>query len=196
MFGAFYRDYLSEFIETLQRLNVDILERIMNELESARQNGAQVFVIGNGGSAASASHWACDFGKGINVGESKRLRIFSPIDNVALGTALSNDITYDEVFTEQLKNYLNPGDLIIGLSVSGNSENVVRAFLYGKQHGAKTISITGSARGRMAELADIPLVVESGNYGIVEDIHMFIAHVISQYMRRLSAGAAAPQSTI
>ena len=189
MFKSFYRNYLNEFMEALRGLDVGTLEKIMNELESARQEGRQVFVIGNGGSAASSAHWACDFGKGINVGESKRLRVFSLIDNVALGTALSNDITYDEVFTEQLKNYLNPGDVIIGLSVSGNSENVVRALAYGKKHGARTISIIGNARGRMAELADIPLVVESGNYGIVEDIHMFIAHVISQYMRRLSAKA-------
>ena len=189
MFKSFYRNYLNEFMEALRGLDVGTLEKIMNELESARQEGRQVFVIGNGGSAASSGHWACDFGKGINVGESKRLRVFSLIDNVALGTALSNDITYDEVFTEQLKNYLNPGDVIIGLSVSGNSENVVRALAYGKKHGATTISIIGNARGRMAELADIPLVVESGNYGIVEDIHMFIAHVISQYMRRLSAKA-------
>ncbi|MGI6565744.1 MAG: SIS domain-containing protein [Firmicutes bacterium] len=190
MFEAFYREYLEEFIEALRGLDVAVLENIMKELESARQEGRQVFVIGNGGSAASASHWACDFGKGINVGESKRLRVFSLIDNTPLGTAISNDISYDEVFTEQLKNYLNAGDVIVGLSVSGNSENVVRALAYGREQGAKTICIIGSARGRMAELADILLVIESGNYGIVEDTHMLIGHVISQYMRRVSVEAA------
>ena len=112
------------------------------------------------------------------------------IDNTPLGTAISNDISYDEVFTEQLKNYLNAGDVIVGLSVSGNSENVVRALAYGREQGAKTICIIGSARGRMAELADILLVIESGNYGIVEDTHMLIGHVISQYMRRVSVEAA------
>lgn len=189
MFGSFYREYLEEFMAALKALDAGMLEEIMKQLELARQEGRQVFVIGNGGSAASSAHWVCDFGKGINFGESKRLRVFSLADNLAIQTALSNDIAYDEIFTEQLKNYLNPGDVIIGLSVSGNSENVVKALDYGKKHGATTVSIVGKARGRMTELADIPLVVESENYGIVEDIHMFIAHVISQYMRRLSAKA-------
>lgn len=186
MFKSFYRNYLDEFITTLETVDVAIVEEIMKQLESARQEGRQVFILGNGGSAASSGHWACDFGKGINVGESKRLRVFSPIENLALSTALSNDISYAEVFTEQLKNYLNPGDLIIGLSVSGNSENVVRALAYGKEQGAFNISIVGNAKGRMAELSDLALIVPSGNYGIDEDIHMFIAHVVSQYMRELS----------
>lgn len=187
MFRSFYGNYLDEFMTTLQALDIDIVEQIMTQLEAARQEGRQVFIIGNGGSAASSGHWACDFGKGINMGESKRLRVFSPIDNTALITALSNDIAYDEVFIEQLRNYLDPGDVIIGLSVSGNSENVVRALAYGKEQGAFIISIVGKARGRMAELSDLSLVIHSENYGIVEDIHMFIAHVVSQYMRELSA---------
>ena len=187
MFGSFYRHYLDEFITTVQALDVDTVGEIMKQLESARQEGRQVFIIGNGGSAASSAHWACDFGKGINMGESKRLRVFSPIDNVAWSTALSNDIAYAEVFTEQLRNYLNPGDVVIGLSVSGDSENVVRALAYGKERGAFAISIVGKGRGRMAGLSDISLVIPSGNYGIVEDMHMFIAHVVSQYMRELCA---------
>ncbi|NMB45181.1 MAG: SIS domain-containing protein [Firmicutes bacterium] len=189
MFEPFYRNYLSEFRQTLRALDVRDVEKIMRQLESARQEGRQVFIVGNGGSAASSAHWACDFGKGLNVGESKRLRVCSLTDNVALSTAISNDIAYDEVFVEQLKNRLNPKDVVIGLSVSGDSENVVRALAYAREQEALAISIVGKAEGRMVRLTDISLVIPSRNYGIVEDTHMFIAHVVSQYMKGLSAEA-------
>lgn len=184
MFKAYYDRYKQNFVDTIQTLDFDIVARILEELETARQNGKQVFVLGNGGSATSATHWACDFGKGVNVGASRRFRVISLADNTAWMTALGNDISYADIFLEPLKNLLQEGDLIIGLSVSGNSENVVRAFQYAKENGAKIVAIVGAKQGKMKQLADIPLVVPSEDYGIVEDTHMYVNHVISQYLRK------------
>lgn len=141
-------------------------------------------MLGNGGSACSASHWAVDFGKGVNVGEMQRFQVTSLADNVGWITALSNDIEYAEMFREQLRNTLSAGDLVIGLSVSGNSENIVRAFEYARKAGAKTIALIGDGESRMRQLADAALVIPSNDYGIVEDVHMFVNHVISQYLRQ------------
>jgi D-sedoheptulose 7-phosphate isomerase len=183
LFQSYYTDYQAEFIQTIQNLDFKTIELIYQKIELAREEGKQVFVIGNGGSAASASHWVCDFGKGINVDRSKRLRILSLTDNQAFITALGNDVSYNDIFVEQLKNYLNPGDTVIGLSVSGASENVVRAFQYANDHGATVLSIIGNKKGIMKDYSDISLIIPSSNYGVVEDVHMYINHVISQYMR-------------
>lgn len=184
MLKPFYDQYQKEFIETLQSLDIGMIEAIGDKIEAARSGNNQVFLIGNGGSAASASHWACDFGKGINVDGKKRLRIVSLADNHSLMSAIGNDYGYENIFLEQLKNLLSPGDLVIGLSVSGDSENVVRAFRYARQNQATVISLIGKKMGRMRQCSDLSLVIPSENYGIVEDIHMYVNHVISQYMKR------------
>ncbi|WP_274362973.1 SIS domain-containing protein [Paenibacillus thermotolerans] len=186
MFGHYYREYATQYINTLQTLDFSIVERIFHEMDRARRDDRQVFVVGNGGSAASASHWACDFGKGINVDGAKRLRVTSLADNAAWMTALGNDLSYGDIFAEQLKNSLRPGDVVVGLSVSGNSENVVRAFQYAKEQGAIVIALVGAKKGRMEALADIALVIPSEDYGIVEDVHMFVNHVISQHMKQVN----------
>ncbi len=183
MFETYYKQYSAQFAETIRQLDFQVVNRIMEELEQARRDDRQVFVIGNGGSASSASHWACDFGKGVNVEGIKRFRISSLTDNMAWITALGNDISYADIFVEPLRNALRPGDVVVGLSVSGNSENVVRAFQYAKEQGATVIALVGAKEGRMKQLADIALVIPSGDYGIVEDTHMFVNHVISQYLR-------------
>ncbi len=169
-------------VDTLNALDTDIIEKIYMAIEKARTDGKQVFVLGNGGSAAAASHWVCDFGKGINRGDSKRLKIFSPGDSLSLLTALGNDVSYDEVYREQLKNYLNPGDLVISLSVSGNSPNLVKAHQYANEVGAQTIAVIGDYNGALGDCSTVVLTIPSKNYGVVEDIHMCIDHAISQYM--------------
>ncbi|MCR2823162.1 SIS domain-containing protein [Lederbergia panacisoli] len=184
MFRTYYSEYQSEWLRVINELNVDVIERIYERIKNSTKNNQQIFVLGNGGSAASASHWACDFGKGVNVDGVKRLRIFSLTDQVPLMTAYGNDIHYADIFVEQLKNLLNPGDIVIGLSVSGNSENVIRAFQYAKDTGAQVISLVGEKEGRMKGLSDIALVIPSSDYGIVEDVHMYVNHVISQYIRK------------
>jgi D-sedoheptulose 7-phosphate isomerase len=186
MFREYYDDYKKQFLDTIERLDYNIIERVLTIIEDARAQGRQVFVMGNGGSASSASHWACDFGKGINTDRSVRLRIASLTDNTAWLTALGNDLAYADIFAEQLKNVLNAGDVVIGLSVSGDSDNVVNAFRYARERGAAVIALVGAKRGRMAELADLALIIPSEDYGIVEDVHMFVNHVISQHIKQLN----------
>lgn len=179
----FTRDYLEEFVQTLQQLDMDLIEKLYAKIDEARKNSKSIFVLGNGGSAASASHWVCDFNKGTNWGNSKRIKMYCLSDNTPIFSALANDISYETVFEEQLKNYLVAGDLVIGLSVSGNSKNVLKAIQYAKSFGADTFSIVGDFEnsGMRKESAHC-LVVPSKNYGIVEDIHMYICHLLSQYL--------------
>lgn len=184
MFETYYKQYSEQFIRTIQNLDFEIIQTLMKLLDQARSAKHKVFMLGNGGSACSASHWAVDFGKGVNVGEMQRFQITSLADNVGWITALGNDIEYAEIFKEQLRNTLEPDDLVIGLSVSGNSDNVVRAFEYARSIGAKTFALIGEGDSRMKQLADIALVIPSKDYGIVEDVHMFVNHVISQYLRQ------------
>lgn len=181
----FYRQYLDEFQATLASLDFAIISEIAEALDRARHAGKTIFVMGNGGSSASAIHWVCDLAKGTVVANENvpRFQVHSPSSNLAWLTALGNDLSYSDIFVEQLKNFLSPGDVVVGLSVSGDSENVVRAFSYAKEVGAQVISIVGQREGRMKALSDIALVVPSENYGIVEDVHMFIVHVVSQYLR-------------
>ena len=152
-------------------------------MEEIRLSGGKIFVLGNGGSAAAASHWICDFSKGINTDSSRRLKIYSLADNLSVATALGNDFSYDEIFSEQLKNVLTKEDLVISLSVSGSSSNLVNAHLYAKEKGAFTAAIIGDYHGKLEQVSDLVITVPSRNYGIVEDIHMTIDHVVSQYMR-------------
>jgi D-sedoheptulose 7-phosphate isomerase len=184
MFQQYYQSYSEQFIRTIRELDFAVIDQIMRKLDQARMDGKKLFVIGNGGSACSASHWATDFGKGVNVGNMARFRISSLADHTGWMTALANDLAYAEIFREPLKNLLDPGDVVIGLSVSGNSENAVRAFEYARSVGAYTIALVGAGESRMRQLADLALVIPSTDYGIVEDVHMFVNHVISQYLRR------------
>jgi len=179
----FFDDYSKALKETMDYINREDIEKLFIMLNEARKNGKHVFVLGNGGSAAAASHWACDFGKGINTETSKRMKIFAPSDNSALFSAYGNDCGYDKTFIEQLKNFLEEGDLVISLSVSGNSENLVESHIYAKKMGAKTVCIVGDKNGKLIDISDFSIVIKSTNYGIVEDIHIILGHAISQYMR-------------
>lgn len=184
----FIKDYTNEFIEVLNTLEEKKLGVLYEALEKTKKSHNKIFVLGNGGSSASASHWVCDFNKGINYEKSERLQMYSLSDNTPLFSALSNDVAYEDVFIEQLKNYLSPGDLVIGLSVSGNSENIVRALEYAIEKNANTFSVIGDYDGKMKEVSQEALIVPSKNYGIVEDIHMYVCHVLSQYMYNENEG--------
>jgi len=180
----FFDDYSKELKETLDQISREEIEKLESCIQEARENGKRVFVLGNGGSAAAASHWVCDFGKGINVGGSKRLKIFAPSDHSSIFTAYGNDNAYSETMSEQLKNFLEPGDLVISLSVSGSSGNLVEAHKYAREVGAKTVCIVGDYNGKLIELSDFPIVIRSKNYGVVEDIHIILEHAISQDIKR------------
>jgi len=185
MFFDGYSDELKQTLDQIERADIEKLEAY---LEDARVNGSRVFVLGNGGSAAAASHWVCDFGKGINVGESKRLKIMAPSDHSSIFTAYGNDNAYNQTMVEQLKNFLQPNDLVVSLSVSGSSGNLVEAQKYAREAGAKTVCIVGDYNGSLIDLSDFAIVLKSKNYGVVEDIHLILEHAVSQDMKRAIAG--------
>ncbi len=171
-------EYLTELKRVLDVTPQDTIQQIVDTILDAHQRDAQVFVLGNGGSASTASHWACDLGKGTVADGHKRLRLISVTDNNAVMTAWSNDTSYDDVFIEQLKNLLNEGDVVVGISASGNSENVLRAMQYANDSGCVTIGATGFGGGKLAGMSDIPFVVDSYDYGIVEDLHLILNHIL------------------
>lgn len=181
-FSDFIETYKDAYHKTLDNLNESSIQGILSHLVSARDNGNTIFVLGNGGSAASASHWVCDFNKGASHDRHPRFKVVCLSDNTPIVTALGNDVSYTSVFSEQLKNFLSEGDVVIALSVSGNSANLVEALDFANANGAQTLSIIGDYDGRLKEVAQDTLVVPSKNYGIVEDVHMYIAHVLSQYL--------------
>ncbi len=151
---------------------------LVDTLRQAHKEGRQVFVFGNGGSAANASHFATDLGKGASDKLGKRFRVISLTDNVPWMTALGNDYSYEDVFVGQLQNYGNPGDVAMGISVSGNSPNCVKALDWAKKHGLRTVALVGAKRGRMAEIAEQVLVINDTHYGRVEDAQMGICHLL------------------
>lgn len=180
MFFDHYSDELKQTLDLIDRADIEKLEAY---LEESRINGNRVFVLGNGGSAAAASHWVCDFGKGINVGNSKRLKIMAPSDHSSIFTAYGNDNAYDQTLVEQMKNFMQPDDLVISLSVSGNSGNLIEAHKYAKEAGASTVCIVGDYNGKLIGLSDFVIILKSRNYGVVEDIHLILSHAVSQDMK-------------
>jgi D-sedoheptulose 7-phosphate isomerase len=138
----------------------------------------QIFVFGNGGSAANASHFVTDLGKGASDKITKRFRCLSLAGNVSWMTALGNDYSFEDIFLRQLINYARTGDVALALSVGGNSPNVVRAMEWAKKKGMQTVALVGAKRGRLAEIADRVIVVNSTHYGRVEDAHMGICHML------------------
>lgn len=173
--------YIQGLEETLRDIPLEQIAELGSILYEAYREGRQIFVLGNGGSAAAASHWVCDFNKGINTPNSRRAKFVSLADNTGIVTALGNDISYDEIFAYQLENFAGPGDVVLALSVSGNSPNLLRGLECGKKLGCKTAAIVGDYGGKAGEQADFTLTIPSRNYGIVEDIHLILNHVISQY---------------
>ena len=157
---------------------VDAVAELIGRLRSALQENRQIFVFGNGGSAANASHFATDLGKGASDKMGKRFRVLSLNDNVSWMTALANDYAYEDIFVGQLQNYGQPGDLALSLSVSGNSPNCVKALAWAKQHGLHTVALVGAKRGRMAEIAEQVIVINDTHYGRVEDAQMTICHLL------------------
>jgi D-sedoheptulose 7-phosphate isomerase len=177
------RNYLDRLISTLERLPADAIERLSEMLYRAHCDGKQVFILGNGGSASTASHMACDLGRNTIGPNMRRFRVMSLNDNVPLLTALSNDLGYENVFAEQLQNLIRPGDVLIILSGSGDSTNVVRAMEYARSQSAEVAALVGFGGGRAAEIADLTVLVDSEDYGVVEDAHLVINHVLVEHFR-------------
>ena len=172
------RGYIEELKSTLDMLPIKVIRQAVEVILESYRKGGTIFVAGNGGSASTASHFACDLGKGTAVEGKPRLRVISMADNLSLLTAWANDVSYEAIFVDQLKNLMRPGDLLIAISASGNSPNVLRAAEYARQLGCKVIGLTGFGGGKLAKLADIAIVVESDRYGPVEDIHLVLDHIM------------------
>ena len=171
-------DYVRAQKAALDSIPADAVAQIVQILRTAVQEDRQIFVFGNGGSAANASHFATDLGKSASDKVGKPFRVLSLNDNVSWLTALGNDYAYEDVFVRQLHNYAKPGDIAMSISVSGNSPNCVKALAWAKTNGLQTIALVGSKRGRMAEIADQSIVISDTHYGRVEDAQMGICHLL------------------
>jgi D-sedoheptulose 7-phosphate isomerase len=175
-------DYISQLKDTLDSLNRNEIVELANVLENARFNGNRVFIFGNGGSGSTASHFACDINKGVSLGLEKRHRIIALTDNIPTILAYSNDISYDEVFVEQLKNFIEPGDIVIGISGSGNSKNVIKAIEYANEKKNITVGITGYGGGKLKEIASISVNANKNDMQISEDVHMILVHLMMKML--------------
>lgn len=186
------RSYFGLLARTIARLpfaDIDAVTRILLALYSDQRT---VFLFGNGGSAALASHFACDLGKGTLNGSQKRFRVLALTDNIPLLTAWANDSSYEDVFVEPLRNFARPGDLAFAISASGNSPNVIKALRMARQAGVTTAGLTGFQGGRMRELCDACIVVPSDNMQIIEDLHLSIAHSLFTALRAQLSPAVYP----
>jgi D-sedoheptulose 7-phosphate isomerase len=182
----------SQYIASLQPQLSELADLDFDQVESillrARDEGRTIFIIGNGGSAATASHMANDLNKGVLVPGRLRFRAFALTDNVPLITAWANDTRYEQIFVEQMANFLRPGDVLIAISGSGNSGNIIAAVEWAHLEGAVTIGLTGGEGGRLRGLVDCCLVVPSGRMEQIEDMHLVLSHALCVSLRARIAG--------
>ena len=176
---SFADTYKQDLLRSLESLNVTNVGQATAWLREARDTDRQIFTCGNGGSASTASHLVCDVLKGASYRREKRFRIMALTDSLATITAYSNDVNYDSVFLEQLKNFAAAGDVLIAISGSGNSRNVVLAAEYAKSVGCKTIGLTGRDGGSLAQAVDLEIRVPEQHMGRIEDVHLIISHMIA-----------------
>jgi D-sedoheptulose 7-phosphate isomerase len=182
---AFAQSYLKHLQSVLQHIDTAEIGRFIETLLDARKRGATIFFIGNGGSAATASHFANDLAFGTNDYDQP-FRVISLNDNVPVLTALGNDFGYEEIFVRQLRVYGKKGDVLVGISASGNSPNLIRAFDYALSAGIKSVAITAFDGGKMKAMADegIHVPTEPKEYGPAEDAHMVLDHLVGAYLMR------------
>lgn len=185
------RNYFGSVQELLNKVPFDAVDRVVETLMSANRAGQTVYICGNGGSASTATHFGCDLAKRPIVAGQPRFRVVPLTDNNALMTALSNDIGYDVVFSEQLIPLVRKGDILIGISGSGNSKNVIKAVEVAKAAGATTIGFSGYDGGKLAPAVDISVHIPSFNMAMVEDVHLMLEHAICERLLAMNQAAAA-----
>lgn len=173
-------DYLNQLKELLDIFPHDRFNEITEILLSAYDGDKQIFIMGNGGSGSTASHFACDINKGSCFDLKKKFKVICLNDNMPTILAYANDLSYEKIFLEQLKNFLQEGDVVIGISGSGNSENVLQAVSYAKENGARTVGLSGFDGGKLARISDVPLVAAIHDMQKVEDIHIIVVHMLMQ----------------
>ncbi len=177
--------YFSRLKSSLDLVSRKEISDFMGLLLEALEAGKRIYVMGNGGSAATASHYVCDFNKGLSYGKARRFRFICLNDNFPTTMAYANDVGYELIFVEQLRNFLEPGDLVVGISGSGNSPNILRAVEYARSVGAATIGITGYDGGKLKVAAEYGVNVPVHDMQISEDIHMILDHLIYSTFSRL-----------
>lgn len=175
--------YFTELEQMVRAISLPQLERVLRLLEEAYLNGHRIFIMGNGGSAATASHFALDLAKNTILPGAPRLKAISLTDHVPLITAWSNDTAYEHIFAEQLANMIEPGDVVIGISASGNSLNVIKALRLARVSQAFTIGLLGAGGGKIKDMVDAYVLAPGQNIEQEEDAHMILAHVITRHMR-------------
>jgi D-sedoheptulose 7-phosphate isomerase len=178
---AFPQRYKSELLSAIDSIDLAKVEVAIQMLAKARAERRHIFTCGNGGSASTASHFATDIVKGASFGRTDRFRIMALTDSLSTMTAYSNDVSYECVFAEQLKNFAEPGDVLIAVSGSGNSPNVLRAVEYANSIGCHTIGLSGRDGGELGKLAELNLQINHPHMGRIEDGHMIILHMIGYY---------------
>ena len=179
-FNQFASQYITRLKQVMDAFDLAAFDEIVRMILDAYTHDHQIFVMGNGGSGATASHLACDINKGCCIDLEKKFKMLCLNDNMPTMLALANDVSYEAVFEDQLKNFFNEGDLVIGISGSGNSENVLRAIQYAAANNGRTIGWSGFGGGKLAGIVDLPFIVGSEDMQQVEDAHMVVAHMIMQ----------------
>lgn len=183
--NASINSYLTELEQMLRDVSQAHLQDILSLLEETYRNGHRIFIMGNGGSAATASHFALDLAKNTIMQGAPRLKAISLTDHVPLITAWSNDTAYEHIFEEQLANMIEPGDLVIGISTSGNSPNVINALILAKKSRAATVGLLGAEGGRIKNIVDSYVLAPGQNIEQEEDAHMILTHIITRHMREV-----------
>jgi D-sedoheptulose 7-phosphate isomerase len=183
------QSYFARLSQTVHRLPFETIDRVSDLLLDAYDNGRMIYLFGNGGSAALASHFACDLGKGTINGSKKRFRVLALTDNVPLMTAWANDSRYEDIFAEQLANFVHEDDVAFAISGSGNSRNVLNALMLAREAKATTIGLVGYQGGKMKDLCDVCVIVPSDNMQVIEDLHLCVAHALFSAIHRKLAAA-------
>jgi len=178
-----YENYIADIKQTLDRLPLFAVEAAVKRVVATWKSNGQVLIMGNGGSAATALHMACDLSKNTAIPGHRRLRALSLNDNMALFSALGNDLQYENVFAEQIRTLADVGDLVIAISASGNSPNILNGVQVAKELGATTIGFTGYLGGKLAGMVDIPIVVPNHCIEQIEDMHMMLEHIVTVAVR-------------
>jgi phosphoheptose isomerase len=194
--GWFFEAYAEEAARAASSIEPASLDRAAEVLLEAYTSGARAFSCGNGGSASIANHMQCDHVKGIRNETDLAPQVLSLSTNVELLTAIANDLGYENVFVHQLQSQARPGDVLIAVSSSGRSANIVHALAWARDHGLRTIAITGFGGGEARTMAEVAIHVDSTNYGVVEDVHQAIMHALAQYIRQSRMTADAILSSV
>jgi phosphoheptose isomerase len=194
--GWYFDAYVEETARAANSVDPAALDRAAAVLLHAYTSGARVFSCGNGGSAAIANHLQCDHVKGVRTATDLAPRVVSLSASIELITAIANDLAYEDVFVYQLQSQSGPGDVLMAVSSSGRSPNIVRALTWAREHGLGTIALTGFDGGQARAVAEVTIHVESANYGIVEDLHQAIMHALAQYIRQSRMTADAISSSV